>query len=203
MARSHRSRRRQRVANANTRPRPSAGRIFSDNAPNLDEFDAGWFHRFSRDTRVTWADLENPIDRRRFSPGKRVWPDGFSDWDTNPYARNPPRILIVPKGHRLSRFQTFGGRYNLYRDILAKWDHRWVHTERIPGNVIWNDRANRTHFRTGMPDTTRSHPLPWQVIVCVRRRKRKEVLHALDLLRGGSGGGGKKRKRSPDSEVRC
>lgn len=42
---------------------------------------------------------------------------------------------------------------------------------------------------------------PQQVIPCVRRQQRKEVLHA--LKRTGKGSGGGRKHRTPESNIRC
>lgn len=44
---------------------------------------------------------------------------------------------------------------------------------------------------------------PDKVAVCVRRKRRREVLHALRLTNKRHGSGGRKRRRTPWSNIKC
>lgn len=61
--------------------------------------------------------------------------------------------------------------------------------------------ANRLVIGRGMETPVR-FALPNYVAICVRRKLRREVLHALKLT-GKSGRGGGKRRRSAYSGIRC
>lgn len=59
-----------------------------------------------------------------------------------------------------------------------------------PSQAVWRGSLAPVQFRA-----------PNQVIVCVRRKTRREVLHALNLTGRGSGGG--RRRRNVWSSIGC
>lgn len=159
--------------------------IFDDNyLLNLNErFDA------------TYVDLTRYQDRRRWHPDKiknPYYPQGLV---------RRPRILIVPEGHRLARRQTYGGKFSVNQVLSKQYRIRregWRHMSPSDwpyGNVkgyTTDDVSKRVGFSA-----------PWQVIVCVRRKRRRQTLFALNIAGRVGLGRGKRQNRTPLSEVRC
>lgn len=191
MARS-RSRRRGRDARRIARRSP---------APRFDDFDDVWLDRLRERPDVGFVDLESRQDRRRYHPNalrgrsvSGVPPRGLT---------RQPRIVIVPEGHKLARHQTYGGRYTLDQvrnRYLIKSKKRKRHS------VTYEARRDRygmiTYERSRIPQRV-GFTLPWQVIICVRRKRRREVLHALNIAGRSGVGRGKRQHRNEYSEVRC
>lgn len=65
------------------------------------------------------------------------------------------------------------------------------------GVVVSKSVADSSSF----PRSTLRFAVPNKVLICVRRKERKEVLHALGRVGRGSGGG--KKHRNQYSEVHC
>lgn len=182
-------------------PRRSSGRGSSQSssrrtAPRspLDDFDDLWLGRIRERFDAGTVDLTRSWDRMRWHPSKAWGPVYQSAW-------RKPRVVIVPEGHRLARHQTFGGRFSLdqvlsgqYRQRAQGWrrlnPHEWPY-----GNIAGYTRGELQR-RVGFQ-------LPWQVIVCVKRRQRREVLHALRIAGKGGLGRNKPRRVSEASNVRC
>lgn len=171
-------------------------------APPVHVFDDAWFASIRERRRARYVDLTSVEDRRRWSPqrlrsmGPEVYePRGL---DTR------PRIVIVPEGHKLARHQTYGGRYSLKQ--ILKFERL-----RRPWSHVVGEPWQRSDWRYGDVKAYARHPLsrsvgftlPWQVIVCVRRKQRREVMHALKVAGKGGVGRGKKQRRTEFSEVRC
>lgn len=181
------------------RGRRTPRRTASSAAPPIDVFDDEWFGAFRERSPNRYVDLTDIEDRRRYAPERYdTWPQ-----DRSVYSPRSPRILVVPKGHRLARHQTYGGRYTLAdiqrkRKISSKWygvSKSWLPSQWRYGAVRAYKRAE-VSWRLG-------YALPWQVIVCVRRERRRQVFHALRLAGRSGQSRGKRYKRSPTSEIRC
>lgn len=169
----------------------------SSAAPPVDIFDDAWLTRIRERFDARHIDLTSASDRRRWHPSKLDSRYGL-------FGLRGPRIVVVPEGHRLARLQTYGGRYSL-NDV-----RRMLRVGRSPHNRRWHDvrehdtgRIVRKYgfAREGVSRRLGFH-LPWQVIVCVRRQRRKEVLHAFRIA-GGGVGKGKRWRRGRFSDVRC
>lgn len=175
----------------------------------LDLFDRSWLSKIQEVPSIRYVDLTKVEDRRRYDPSDPAWqrPSGRP-------ARNLDgtfaRVVVVPAGHPLSRLQTYGGRYTLAQlQRLHKQGRLHPHHARgwqriHDTNEQWTyGSANVVRYQN-----YRSHKLgfalPWQVVICVRRQRRREVLHALRFVGGAAG---LKRRRRPRrnaySEIRC
>lgn len=173
-------------------------------APGLRSFDDAWLARFREFSRARYVDLTSVEDRRRWDPNSR--------WPTPKNVRGlHTRIVVVPEGHKLARHLTYGGRYRLgdlqkrWRNVyqVRDWSERDVY-DRHGGK----QRVTPLGVRT-VPKRIGFH-MPWQVIVCVRRKRRREVIHALHgLNRKGGGGRARKlgrrdnRRRTAETEIVC
>lgn len=161
-----------------------------------------WIEDIREDPSIRHVDLTNVQDRRRYHPNR--------DWDIPKTVRGlRTRIVVVPEGHRLARQQTYGGRYSLREVLRGDFPHdQWPYRKRWTKNANWRyGSVTRYTKEFDVPRRLGFH-MPWQVIICVRRRRRSEVLHALKktgrLLKGRGGGGFKWRvRRNKWSEVRC
>lgn len=166
--------------------------------PSVYQFDEPWLQDF-RERGGRFADLTDAADRRRWHPS--------STWPTRSLGLSRhPRIVIVPEGHVLARHQTYGGRYS-YADVMRKRPKKaslrygsirtWLKSrERGPHGVHDVLRSDRLPYRIGFT-------LPWQVVICVRRKRRTEVLHAFKKTGKGSTARMKKRRMNKYSDVRC
>jgi len=79
-----------------------------------------------------------------------------------------------------------------------------VHGQRAPIRARDKRYRSPAALLKRLPSQTRAvlaFPHPGRVIECVRRKIRKEVIHALKLQ--GKGAGSKKRKRDWKSKIRC
>jgi len=188
MAHKTRTRSAQRVALDNARARSAR--------PSFDDlFDNDWLQNVRNDFTIRHVDLTDFEDRRKYDP--RFYSGGYG-----PPAkafRGSPRIVIVPQKSKLARLQTYGGRYS-YKQVMGK--------------SIFERRTfsqRRTAYYKGLPLSSEldsrviphqvGFELPWNVIICVRRERRKQVLFA--LRRTGAGSGANKRRRNEYSDVRC
>lgn len=191
MPRSRRSNSGGRVTNRNARRFRSA--------PPPSAFDDDWLSAYSQRSRNRYVDLTRYEDRRFWSPQSvnklRVRTLG---------SIRGPRIVVVPEGHKLARKQTYGGRYSLQEvlDKRRKWQTYgggWTRSQWEHGSAdVW--RREVVSRRLGFH-------APWQVIVCVRRQRRREVLMANFLRRRGGMGSMVRRirkvRRNEFSEIRC
>lgn len=179
-------------------------------APPSNAFDDTWLRNI-RETRSRFIDLTSVTDRRRWAPDKlRLTKATFERPLTTKGLST--RIVIVPEGHRLARHQTYGGRYSLDEVMSRRWER--VYHPRQKG---WREGQTQKGFHTDkwgtyVPITQGKtyrdlvsarvgFHMPWQVIVCVRRRRRREVIFAKG--RAGKGGSFRKPNRNFWSEVRC
>lgn len=176
----------------------------SEAAPlsDLDLFDEAWLSRIRERFDARYIDLGSYQDRRRWHPSKLdpsyvPGPRGL---------RYGARIIVVPEGHRLARFQTYGGRYSL-RAIQRGWavrQRRMGHHWRPLAPHDWPYGSVRGHRLSERGPARRlGFHLPWQVIICVRRRRRREVMHAIGIAGKRGVGAGKKWRRDRFSNVRC
>lgn len=168
----------------------------------FDEFDDVWLRRLRERFDARFVDLQNWRHRARWNPAKPWGPN----YQFQPFSgRFRPRILVVPEGHRLARLQTYGGRYSL-RAIREGWKvrrrslpHYWrsLQPHQWPYGAVraWT-RGEEVARKVGWAN-------PWQIVVCVRRRRRREVMHALRIAGKKGVGAGKPRRVSADSNVRC
>lgn len=170
--------------------------------PAPDVFDDYWLSRIRERSDARYIDLTRYEDRRRWHPSK-LGP--FTQQPLPKGIRFRPRIVIVPEGHKLARLQTYGGRYSL-RGLQYGWKLRrralpadWMRMrpdEWPTGAVTGYRRSDDLSRRVGFQ-------LPWQVIICVRRKRRREVMHALDIAGRKGVGAGRPQRRDEYSEVRC
>lgn len=206
MARRSRSTRRDSV------PQRGTPRTANRRERIAEEFDDAWLRTLSERQWIRYVDLTQYEDRRRYHPEKL---SGMRAGPAPRAFRNKPRIVVVPSTHRLARYAPYGGRVPLgrmFRDekrVRRRSLEWWTEKKIYYGYDGWVKGVAHSyspdHFshRVGFN-------LPWQVIICVRRRKRREVLFALNRVRrvfsGGRGGKlhlRRRRHRSYWSEVRC
>jgi len=170
-------------------------------APPPSSFGNPWLQRWS-ETGGRYIDLTKYEDRRRWSPESPQWPRSYLP----PRGLSTrPRIVIVGENDPLAYRSTYGGRYPL-SDVLrnrVKSSKRYGKTntwvkerQRGPHGVHDVLRRDELPYRIGFT-------LPWQVIICVRRKRRREVLHALRFTGKGATRLMRKRKNKFYSEVRC
>lgn len=181
------------------------GRVASRNpnrtvAPRYSDFDENWLTQYSERQWSRLVDLTKLEDRRRWHPNRiRYLPAGPA-----PKALvGRPRIVIVPEGHRLARKAPWGGTVPL-REAIRRRSKQGARDFRYDD---WKEE--RFYDKYGSPYnayTTLSHRVgfknPWQVMICVRRQKRREVIFAIG--KGGKGGRSKRDvRRNEYSDVRC
>lgn len=171
------------------------------------DFDETWLNDF-RERGHGSVDLDDIEDRRRWHPS--------AIWEPRTIGGiRRPRIVIVPEGHKLARHQTYGGRYRLdeVRKHPYKYDSvKWGSTRTWAKNVTRysRDRFGKIFGNYQEAYTYQDLPkrvgfsLPWQVIVCVRRKRRREVLFA-NRFAGSRGSSNlmRRRRNNEFSEVRC
>lgn len=175
-----------------------AASIRDEEEPNL--FNDEWLGRIREDPSIRYVDLSDVEDRRRYHPDNLRPPLTVRGLRT--------RIIVVPDRHPLARHgPTYGGKYTLdevlrHERQKGKPRFRWTTRRWRYGNVKTYTRDLEVPRRLGFH-------MPWQVIICVRRRRRREVMHALRIagkVLKGKGGGGSFRfkvRRNYYSEVRC
>lgn len=182
---------------------PSSTANRSSIAP-LDYFDDAWLNNIRERQYLRFIDLTSIQDRRRFHPSRiKALPIGPAPAG----LALRPRIVIVPEGHRLSRLSQ--GRVPL-RDVLKRKARigpyrrveRYSLDYPVRSRVTDPSGYTRTAYVGDHFSRRVGFQYPWQVLICIRRRRRKEVIHAL-----GHAGAGKPRQRRPRrnfySEVRC
>lgn len=169
-------------------------------APRYNDFTEEWLRRYSERQYSQYVDLTKIEDRRRWHPNRlKNIPVGPAPLG----LQTRPRIVIVPEGHRLARFAPYGGRVPLHK-LLEREKRIRRRSLEYPTEAALRDRYGSVYRAyTGSHLSRRvgfSHP--WQVIVCIRRRRRREVLFALN--KGGRGGNKRRHvRRNFWSEVRC
>jgi len=162
--------------------------------PAPDAFDDNWFDDISERFDARYIDLTRSEDRRRWHP-LNLQPYTYQPGPRGLFRR--PRVVIVPEGHRLARRQTYGGKYSLREVLSRNYRYTWSNYQDL------RDRVTGRAYK-GIDDLSRrvGFALPWQVVICVRRKRRREVMHALGIA-GGSGIGRHPQRRNEYSEVRC
>lgn len=168
-------------------------------APRVDDFDEIWLNRYRENFSARYVDLTRLEDRRRWSPYEK-WPRR----EYNPRGLlSTPRIVVVPEGHKLARLATYGGRRKL-QDVIAgnayEWRNRYTWRKERSAE-LWG-KTEVYKWGRDVPRRVGFH-MPWQVVICVRRKKRREVMHALQIAGRSGVGRGKKHKRNAYSEVVC
>lgn len=166
--------------------------------PRIEDFNDDWLTQYSERQWSRYVDLTRYEDRRRWHP------DNMPAAGPAPLGHmGRPRIVIVPEGHRLARHAPYGGRvplskiYQMDRRTRRRFLDDWSEKR-------YMDRTGHAYdaFRPAHLSRRVGFQHPWQVMICIRRRQRREVLFALG--RGGSGGGRRKKpRRTFYSEVRC
>lgn len=186
------------------RNRGREGPIFANRprrvAPRYSDFDESWLRQYSERQWSRLVDLTKIEDRRRWHPNR------LSQMPIGPAPKglqNRPRFVIVPEGHSLARLAPYGARVPIKKLMKQEkrtrrrsldWFTEQHRYDRYGGKyaILTTDHVSR---RVGFQH-------PWQVIVCVRRKKRREVLFALG--KGGRGGNARRVvRRNEFSEVRC
>lgn len=84
-----------------------------------------------------------------------------------------------------------------YRSLLNPWPNRIRAMVTSPARVA---EAPRGHLRSAMSQLGMRFEAPKKVLVCVRRKQRREVLHALKRTRKGAGSA---KRRNQWSDVKC
>lgn len=167
-----------------------------------DPFDNDWLDNVRNRPSIRYIDLTRYEDRRLYDPGN------VSAWSRDvrpPRGLNgPPRVVVVPENSKLARLQTYGGRYTL--DEVYNYARKgrlhpshpkgWQKAEWTYGNAPSYEYRNYPSHRIGFH-------LPWQVIICVRRRRRRQVMFALRQAGRGAKRHKKTYHRNAWSEVRC
>lgn len=191
--------RRSRSSNSGERVSQRFARRLRTSAPPVSTFDERWLNNIRDHTRSRYIDLTRHEDRRFWSPST-VEKYSKRPQRTGTLGRQRPRIVIVPQGHRLARFQTYNGRYTLADIQHGSWrgysSSTWHRSDErysndYPQALRYDDITHRVGYHA-----------PWQVIVCVRRKRRTEVLHALGKT-GNTAAIRIRRRRNDNSEVRC
>jgi len=198
--RRHRSRGRVAHRNANTRI-----------APRFSDFDERWLRQYSERQWSRLVDLTKLQDRRRWHPNR------LQNLPVGPAPRglqNYPRIVIVPEGHRLARLAPYGGRVRAEdivghaalggRARLYRGSLEWLEERRMRARGAGKSREDQVYDASVPAHISRrvGWQHPWQVMICVRRKRRKEVMFAIG--KAGAGGGMQRPpRRNFWSEVRC
>lgn len=169
-------------------------------APRYQDFDDRWLQQFSERQYARFVDLTRIEDRRRFHPNRlRGLPGGPAPLG----FQSRPRVVVVPEGHLLARLAPYGGRVPLARAIALEQRTRRRSLEYPTQKDYLDAYGGKYSAYTGDHLSRRvGFQHPWQVMICIRRKQRKEVMFAIG--RAGRGGGfQKKPRRNFWSEVRC
>ena len=183
------------------RYRPVADRIYN-------AFNEEWLARVSERQWVPFIDLTDIEDRRRFHPNRLAnLPGGPAPLD----ARGQARVVVVPENHPLARKAPWRGTVPLDQAVRRRLRVGSIDAFNRRRWFPWDfQRPQRLRDAYGNPydayanqDVPRAVGFqhPWQVMICIRRRRRREVMHALG--HAGRAGHQRKHKRNYWSEVRC
>jgi len=183
----------------------SSGRVPPRNAnprlpPRFSDFNDAWLRQIAERQYVRFVDLTSIEDRRRWHPNRlRSIPSGPAPQG----FQSRPRVIIVPEGHPLARLAPYGGRVPLRKLLHDDGRIRRRSLDDFVEAQIWDKYGGKqTVYRAGHLSRRVGFQHPWQVIICVRRKRRREVMFAI-----GKAGSGQKRQRRPRrnewSEVRC
>lgn len=202
MARNSRSQRSSgRVARRNARTRPAPDQ--ATRYPSLHDFDETWLNRVRENPGIRLVDLMRYEDRRRYNP---VTIEKYPKPEA-PTARgwlHKPRIVIVPERSRLAKYATYGERYSL-SDVWRGKTYR--ESDYYAESSVYGDKYDVPGRRAYVLHKGVSRRLgfhaPWQVIICVRRKRRREVLHAIRVAGKRGVGRNKTQRRNSYSQVRC
>lgn len=116
---------------------------------------------------------------------------------TTPIAK--PRLLLTPKIRPVD-LRAFEDR-RLFTPKLSAWPKRIVRRAVLPARVIERSRdPRRVLAKTSLNRLGMAFEAPKRVLVCVRRKQRREVLHALNKTRKGAGA---RKRRNQWSNVSC
>lgn len=167
-------------------------------APRYLDFDDEWLRRISERQYAQFIDLTDIEDRRRWHPS-RMLPGGAAPLG----FQTRPRVVIVPEGHPLSRFAPYGGRVPLSKALKREARIRRRSLDELSETAVRDVHGGLYRAYIGSHLSRRvGFQHPWQVMICVRRKQRREVIHAL-----GHAGSGRKSQRAPKrnfwSEVHC
>lgn len=179
-----------------TRRARSPRRSLGPPAPRADDFDDIWLSRIRERFDARYIDLTKIEDRRRWHP------DNLGPPIRTLRGMRGPRILIVPEGHKLARLQTYGGRHSL-RSIVHEWHTKQRKRKEVWQQSDWPYGSLNVKARHAFPERRLGFALPWQVIICVRRKRRREVMHALKIAGARGIGKGKPRHTDEYTQVRC
>lgn len=167
-------------------------------APPVELFDDAWLTGVRENPSIRFVDLTRVEDRRRYDPTSVDIRGGKFEPIPKTLRGTMARIVIVPERHKLARFQTYGGRYSYAEVARGKRPMRedffgWQKARDFHEHLAYDPYPSR---RLGFH-------LPWQVVICVRRQRRREVLHALKRTGAGSARNQKPAVRNYYSNVRC
>lgn len=175
------------------RPAPAPGSEF----PSIDDFDEAWLNAVRENPGIRLVDLMRYEDRRRYAP-RTIERYPKPEVPTARGWLHKPRIVIVPERSKLAKYATYGERYSL-SDVWRGRTYR--ESDYYAGQTDPLGRVSHRLHR-GVSRRLGFHA-PWQVIVCVRRKRRREVLHAIRVAGKRGVGRGKTQRRNSYSQVRC
>lgn len=166
-------------------------------ATPFSEFDDAWLRTIQENPGIRFVDLTAWQDRRRYHPrglGKFPRPENYHavGW------HHKPRIVVVPEDHALAKRATYNQRYSL-RDV---WTGKTYRESDFYADHV--DRYQRRSYQWHRGQYRRlGFHAPWQVVICVRRQRRKEVMFAYGRAGKVGNGRGKRQRRNYYSQVRC
>lgn len=163
-----------------------------------EDFDEAWLENIRERFDARYIDLTRYEDRRRWHPSK------LGAWTKRPLPRGlrfRPRIIVVPEKHRLARLATYGGRRSLRSVLLGE---EFAHVPVRKWREFREHDTGRIGHEYRLGDVRRlGFAMPWQVVICIRRHRRREVLHALRIAGRKGLGAGRRQRRGEYSDVRC
>lgn len=123
--------------------------------------------------------------------------------------RSPERVYhhpiarrsLLPAYHlRPLDLRSFEDR-RLYSPTSINWPKRILRKATLPARVIERSRdPRRVLAKTSLVKLGMEFNAPKRVLICVRRKQRREVIHALNKTRKGAGA---KKHRNQWSAVKC
>lgn len=178
----------------------SSAARFAANSSDLDAYDERWLAGVASDPRIRMVDL---------TTGSRVIIAAARGEPVSRKLNFQPRYIVVPEGHRLARLAPYRGTLPL-RDALQRGSINFkfgIDRRYEPAGESFRG-FRHSYLRDDLSVHTRriGHQLPWQIMVCVRRKQRAQVLHALGSVVNGRGAGGSKLdkpSRTSNSEIVC